>query len=62
MAKKVLTGEQRTVLLIVDIIEARDLLSAGGTVDAAAALIRDDKWRAVFKELAEAGELVAVDG
>jgi len=51
------TGEQRTVLLIVDLIAARDLLSSGGDIEAAALLIRDEKWRAVFIELAEAGEI-----
>lgn len=51
------TGEQRTVLLIVDLIAARDLLSSGGTIEAAAELIRDEKWRAVFVGLAEAGDL-----
>ena len=57
------TGEERTVLLIVDLIAARDLLESGGTADAAAALIRDDKWRAVFVGLIASGELVvAVDG
>ena len=55
--KKDPTGEQRTVLLIVDLIAARDLLESGGDIEAAAALIRDEKWRAVFTELAEAGDL-----
>lgn len=58
MAKKEVTGQQRTILLIVDLIAARDMLASGGDAEAAAALIRDEEWRAVFKALAEAGDLI----